>query len=136
MTWYPEAGDIVAIFENLRASMEGKDLTPDDGLMDLGGLEGIIDRVKFGLPMHEETDLFLRAAILIRDITLDDFFTNGNKRVAFLAMYLFLEKNGFQWQCNTDLDEEFVLEIAKGNLTDLELITNIIRERARSADEE
>lgn len=132
MSWFPEAGDIVAIFERIRASEAGIDLSASDGLIDLDSLDVVMDLVRHGLPIME-SDILTRAALLIRELLLRQLFTNGNKHVGFAAMILFLLENGYEWRDEVEFDERFCLEIAKGTLVELDEIRAVLHERSMPA---
>jgi len=111
--WYPDFNDIVDVFKKLQN--EFKDLRKEN-LMDERAIKSILNKVKYGLPF-KRSDFWEKTAILWHDISYEHHFSNGNKRVGYFAMRLFLKKNGYNLKKISD-DEiiDFCLEIAKGNL--------------------
>ncbi len=63
-------------------------------------------------------DLFSKAAALGHSIISNHPFVDGNKRVGFEAMQLMLRLNGRDLHASLVAKFEFVVEIAKGKLTE------------------
>jgi death on curing protein len=79
-------------------------------------------------------DLALKAAVLCAHIAKNHAFPDGNKRVAFLAMIEFVERNGHGWTPPPGDDDgeasaQMILDIAAGELdeTALDRLTEWIR---------
>lgn len=66
--------------------------------------------------------LINKAAATLHAVATYHIFTDGNKRTALRATQLFLEANNIQFQCDLLEAQDFVLEIAKGNV-DVETVT-------------
>lgn len=111
--WYPDFDDIMKLFETLQK--EDPDLR-EHHLMNEKAIESILDKVRYGLPV-KDSDFCEKVAILWHDISYQHHFSNGNKRVGYFAMRLFLKKNGFKIKKISDQEKiDYCLEIAKGNL--------------------
>jgi len=93
-------------------------------------LDGIIDKVLHGEPF-QASSFWDRASILIRDLILEHPFSDGNKRVAFLALTEFLYKNGYEWSSNNEGLINFTLDIASGKLIELKPISKWINLNTR-----
>lgn len=63
---------------------------------DEGGLEAAVMRPRHHHHYAEDTDVFVLASTLLLGIAQNHPFEQGNKRTAFLAMALFLEKQGLR----------------------------------------
>jgi death-on-curing protein len=63
-------------------------------------------------------DLFSKAGALGHSIVLNHPFVDGNKRVGFEAMRLMLRLNGYDLHASLEAKFDFVMEIAKGKLTE------------------
>jgi death-on-curing protein len=89
------------------------------GLRDEGLLESAVyrPRASFG-GRGLYPDLFSKAAALGRSIVSNHPFVDGNKRVGFEAMRLMLRLNGSNVQASVEAKYEFVMDIAKGKLTE------------------
>lgn len=85
------------------------------GMRDEGLLESALAR-----PLHlfhyQEGDLWRLAAAYGVGIAKNHPFVDGNKRTAFLATTVFLERNGLQFVADPAHAAVFVLAIADGSL--------------------
>lgn len=85
------------------------------GLRDLGLLEAAVARPQatFG-----DSDLYPsvwdKAAALMESLVLNHPFIDGNKRVAFVATGLFLERNGYTFEATQDEVYTFTMGVAEG----------------------
>lgn len=85
------------------------------GLRDLGLLEAAVARPQatFG-----DSDLYPsvwdKAAVLMESLVLNHPFIDGNKRVAFVATGLFLERNGYTFEATQDEVYTFTMGVAEG----------------------
>ncbi len=122
MPWFPTVTSLKLIFTQLQASYES---VKKDHLMKEYALEGVVDKVLNGEPF-QNSSFWDRAAILVRDIIFEHPFTDGNKRVAFLGLTLFLYKNGYEWRAKDEVLIKFTLDLASGQLTKLKSINKWI----------
>ena len=66
--------------------------------------------------LHEPTaDIFMLAAVLGHGLTRNHCFVDGNKRVGFMAMYVFLAVNGFELDAPEPEVVDLMLQVAEGN---------------------
>lgn len=89
------------------------------GLRDEGLLESAVYRPQAsfgGQDLYPE--LFSKAAALGHSIIGNHPFVDGNKRVGFEAMRLMLRLNGYDLHASLEAKFQFVIEIAKGQLTE------------------
>lgn len=82
------------------------------GILNRGGVEAAIERAEWG--PFEDGDLAERAAFLLRGIAQDHPFVDGNKRTAFSAAALLLERNSVTLDARPEEVVAFMLEVAQG----------------------
>jgi death-on-curing protein len=63
-----------------------------------------------------------KSAILIKDIISFHYFSDGNKRIGFIMLILFLKKNGYVLTATEDEKVDFALSIAKGELENINIV--------------
>ncbi|WP_433183990.1 type II toxin-antitoxin system death-on-curing family toxin [Actinoallomurus sp. CA-150999] len=68
-------------------------------------------------------DLPTKAAVLCVHLAKNHPFPDGNKRVAFLAMIEFMERNGYHWTPppgdeDGEVSAQIILDVAAGPVTD------------------
>lgn len=109
------------------------DAIHDDQLQQHGGLSGIRDEgaIESALarPKHfwtyaeADTDLDLErmAAAYGVGLARNHGYQDGNKRTAFMAMYVFLRLNGLQLNAEEPVVVEVMREVAQGNYSEEEL---------------
>lgn len=101
------------------------------GVADADSLQMIVNQPQqeiFGKTLYP--DIYSKAAILWINIIKKHPFYNANKRTAFLALHLFLSKNGYQTNIPFEKGLEKTLEIAtyKGDFDLLkDRITNFLK---------
>jgi len=88
------------------------------GLRDRGLLESAIERPRNRIHYDPETDLPALAAAYGFGLANNHPFVDGNKRVAFQAMYLFLGLNGFRIEAPEEEVVSTILSLANGELDD------------------
>lgn len=89
------------------------------GVRDHGLLESAVYRPQASFGGQDlYPDLFSKAAALGHSIILNHPFVDGNKRVGFEAMSLMLRLNGYDVHVSPETAFDFVMEIAKGKLTE------------------
>lgn len=86
------------------------------GLPDRGLLESALERPRNRFQYDPEADLPSLAAAYGFGISSNHPFLDGNKRVAFQAMYLFLGLNGFRIDSSEEEVVTLILALASGNL--------------------
>lgn len=92
-----------------------------DRVINKGGLEGTLDKVKYGFPFKEST-FWDRVAILLHDLIVYHYFSDGNKRIGLIMTLVFLEKNGYNFKATDNEKEIFCLEIAQDKKTHDDII--------------
>ena len=89
------------------------------GLRNEGLLESAVYRPQASFGGQDlYPDLFSKAAALGHSIISNHPFVDGNKRVGFEAMRLMLRLNGYDLHAFLEAEFDFVMEIAKGKLTE------------------
>lgn len=91
------------------------------GLRDPGLLESALERPRNRLHYDADADLPSLAAACGFGIAQNHSFMDGNKRVAFQAMYLFLGLNGFRIEAPEEEVVLLILALASGQLDELAL---------------
>lgn len=91
------------------------------GVRDKGLLESALDRPRNRFYYESDSDLTALAAAYGFGIAKNHPFVDGNKRVAFQAMYVFLGINGVTIMADEDEVVRLVLALASGELSESEL---------------
>jgi death on curing protein len=98
---------------------------------DLGLLDAAVHRPRASvLGRDAYPDLMTKAAALLHSLARNHPLVDGNKRLAWLATYVFLAKNGVELDPSDDDAYELVVAVATGELDDVE---EIARRLARVA---
>jgi len=94
-----------------------------DGLRDLGALESALaqPRMTFGGADLYPT-LVEKTAAFGFSLIQNHPFVDGNKRVGFAAMNIFLKRNGWKVQDSVDEQERIILGVAAGRVGRDELV--------------
>jgi death-on-curing protein len=88
-----------------------------EGLRDLGMLESALSRPKNKFA-YGETDIAALAAAYGYGLARNHPFIDGNKRIAFMAIILFLRRNGVPFAPHPAHATAMILEVAAGNVSD------------------
>ena len=91
------------------------------GVRDKGLLESALDRPRNRLYYESDSDFTALAAAYGFSIAKNHPFVDGNKRVAFQAMYVFLGINGVTIMADEDDVVRLVLALASGEPSESEL---------------
>jgi death on curing protein len=86
------------------------------GLRDRGLLESALERPRNRFHYDPDADLPALAAAYGFGLSSNHAFVDGNKRVAFQAMYLFLGLNGFRIDAPEEDVVALILSLASGDL--------------------
>lgn len=92
-----------------------------EGVRDQGLLESALARPHH-LAAYGEPDFFALAAAYAYGISRNHPFIDGNKRVAFVCMAVFLELNGWQLNASQQSATDVMLQLAKGPMDEQELV--------------
>lgn len=99
------------------------------GLRDAGALESALVRPQLGY----YDDLIAEAAALLESLAINHPFIDGNKRVAFGVVDVFLRINGHRIGCSADDVYAFMIELLETNRFRFEYLEpwlrSIVRER-------
>lgn len=114
MIWIPNLSIVLQVFDLLKILPECKDLE-QAVCINPNGITGILDKIKYGLP-YKEINIWERAAILVEDLVTYHYFSDGNKRISFIMLMLFLSKNNYSLIASEDEKVEFILTIAQNQL--------------------
>ena len=80
--------------------------------------------------METYPDVLEKAAALLHSLARNHALLDGNKRIAWASMVLFLRLNDLRVSANTKQNLEFMLACARGDL-ELEQITDWLREHSQ-----
>jgi death on curing protein len=95
---------------------------------DLGLLDAAVHRPRASvLGQDAYPDVFTKAAALLHSLVRNHPFVDGNKRLAWLATYVFCAKNGVELDPADDEAYALVMALASGELDDLEAIVAALR---------
>lgn len=96
------------------------------GLRDEGMLVSALERPR-NKWAYGEDGLTVLAAAYAYGLARNHAFVDGNKRIAFAVMVVFLEKNGIDLEFPQGEAVEVILDLAAGKLTEAELAAWIAR---------
>jgi death-on-curing protein len=122
-TEYLDLGDLLLI---ARDAVGGEVVVRDFGL-----LESALARPQtsvFGADAYP--DLLTKAAALLHSLARNHALVDGNKRLAWLATYVFLDINGHRVTASNDEVVELVVAVAAGELDDVPEIGDRLRKWA------
>jgi death-on-curing protein len=94
---------------------------------DIGLLEAAIHRPRasvFGQDAYP--DPFTKAAALLHSLARNHPLVDGNKRLAWLATYVFCAKNGIELDPSDDEAYDLVVSVADGSLDDIADIARVL----------
>ena len=87
---------------------------------DVGLLEAAVHRPRASvLGQDAYPDLFTKAAALMHSLVANHPLVDGNKRLAWLATYVFLAKNGIVLDPSDDEAYRLVIAVADGSIDDV-----------------
>jgi death-on-curing protein len=94
---------------------------------DVGLLEAAVHRPRTSvLGQDAYPDLFTKAAALLHSLARNHPLVDGNKRLAWLATYVFCAKNGVELDAADDPAYDLVVAVASGALDDIGEIARIL----------
>ncbi len=114
--------EVVALHERQIARFGGR-----PGIRDRGGLESALGRARNKWE-YESCDLATLAAAHVFGIARNRPFVEGNERAAFVAMMLFLRKNGVPFAPPPAEATRIVIDLAAGSVSE-ESLARWIRDR-------
>ncbi len=99
---------------------------------DLGLLDAAVHRPRASvLGQDAYPELLGKAAALLHSLAANQPLVDGNKRLAWLATYVFCAKNGVELDPSDDAAYELVVAIASGSLSDVGAISTELAEFVR-----
>jgi death on curing protein len=99
---------------------------------DLGLLDAAVHRPRASVLGHDAyPDVFSKAAALLHSLARNHPLVDGNKRLAWLATYVFCAKNGIELAPDDDAAYELVIAVASGSLEDVAEIAATLEAFAR-----
>jgi death-on-curing protein len=94
---------------------------------DLGLLESAVHRPRASvLGQDAYPDLLSKAAALLHSLASNHALVDGNKRLAWLATYVFLAKNRIELDPDDDDAFELVMAVAAGKVSDVGEIAAVL----------
>ena len=119
MTEYLDLDDLLAAAE---AAVGGPPAVRDIGLLDAAAARPRSS--VFGADAYPDLDM--KAAALLHSIVTSHPLVDGNKRLAWLATYVFCAKNGVELDPDDDAANDLVIAVASGSLDEVEEIARIL----------
>ena len=102
---------------------------------DLGLLEAAVHRPRASvLGQDAYPGLLTKAAALLHSLARNHALVDGNKRLAWLATYVFCAKNGVELDPDDDAAYDLVVSVASGALDDVGEIAEILGSFVRVGD--
>lgn len=99
---------------------------------DVGLLDAAVHRPRARvLGQDAYPDVFSKAAALLHSLARNHPLVDGNKRLAWLATYVFCAKNGVELDPDDDAAYELVIAVAAGALEDVAEIAAVLESFAR-----
>ena len=94
---------------------------------DVGLLEAAVHRPRAGvLGQDAYPDLFTKAAALLHSLARNHPLVDGNKRLAWLATYVFLAKNDVVLDPGDDVAYDLVVAVAAGTVDEVSDIAGVL----------
>lgn len=124
MSQFLSLHDVLAIHEDQIRRYGGA-----SGLRDPGQLEAALFRPQSGY----YDDVIAEAAALWESLSQNHPFVDGNKRTAFMSMYIFLFINGYKLEASVKDAMAFVLGLYESGTFKYEHIEPWLRENSRKA---
>lgn len=112
MTTFLDADDLLLIAER---AIDGEVLVRDHGLLASAAVRP--QTTVFGEDAYP--DPFTKAAALLQSLAGNHPLVDGNKRLAWLATYVFLDLNGYRVVATQDEVVDLVVAVADGTLSDV-----------------
>jgi death-on-curing protein len=95
---------------------------------DIGLLEAAVHRPRASvLGQDAYADLLSKAAALMHSLARNHALVDGNKRLAWLATYVFCAKNGVELDPDDDVAYDLVVAVASGEVDDVAVIAEALR---------
>jgi death-on-curing protein len=120
--------EILHLYDHIISSSGGA-----HGVRDFGALESALSQPRL---TFDQTDLYpdivSKAAALCFSLIMNHPFVDGNKRVAFAAVYTFLRTNGLTLTADTDLTFTFVDGLYQTGRFDFDQLEPWLREHTSS----
>ena len=93
------------------------------GIKDENALESALARLRHRLMDEPDTDLWALAAAYGFGLATSHAYSDGNKRISFMAMYAFLGLNGWEVAAADPDVVQFMRDVAAGDCAEAELTT-------------
>jgi death-on-curing protein len=94
---------------------------------DIGLLEAAVHRPRASvLGQDAYPDLLTKAAALLHSLARNHPLVDGNKRLAWLATYVFQAKNGIVLKADDDPAYDLVIGVASGAIDEVEAIAAVL----------
>jgi death on curing protein len=95
---------------------------------DVGLLDAAVNRPRASvLGQDAYPELFTKAAALMHSLARNHALVDGNKRLAWLATYVFLAKNGVELDPDDDDAYDLVIAVASGQVDDVAALAEALR---------
>lgn len=93
------------------------------GLRCLSGLESAVAQPRMTFDGHDLYPTIIeKAAALCFSLIQNHPFVDGNKRIGYAAMEVFLDRNGYTIDVAVDIQEQIILGVASGDVSRDQLV--------------
>ena len=103
------------------------------GIRDEGAIESALERPRNRWVYEESSDLIDLAATLGWGLCRGHGYTDGNKRIGFMAMAVFLDLNGLELEASQPEVVLAMTAVAAGEISEVELVEWLRRSCRRAA---
>lgn len=122
-------------FKILHKWVMKNDSNAEKGILSEGLIQGSMDNAigdYYGEKQYE--GIFKKTAVLIHSIVTFHPFVDGNKRTALLSSFFFLLFHGYVFNIVKEEVIQILIDIANGELDDIEKISDWLREHSKEFD--
>ena len=114
---YPSIEQALKLYDQIVKATGG-----ERGYLSKSNLEYILDSVKdIGERLPRKRAIVKKTSFLLYNVIVIHPFLNGNKRTSFGLAELFLEANGYRLSAGTAETYRFLLRVASGDASELEV---------------
>jgi death on curing protein len=109
--WFPALVDVHEAHARIIHKYGG-----EAGLLQPGAIQSALERGRWGPFEEHPPTVFERAALILRGLSQDHPYVDGNKRTAYEIADTFLRRNGWRIDATTEELISLALDVAQGRL--------------------
>ena len=127
---YPSTEQVSRLYERIIGTTGG-----EHGFLSKSNLDYLLDAVKdIGERQSRKQAIIKKAAFLLYDVIVTHPFLNGNKRIAYELLRLFLAANGYKISPGAKEGYQFLLGVASGEISESEVENWVARHLTEKAE--